>query len=831
MAASSYMKPNDFVGKMGKYPFPSRELSPEEKQKKDYFLAMNRAVFTDYSNGYCAVPFYWGDQRSIPELDAYATGRQGNSKIKPWLLPKSKKNKDGTWTTKMNVSWDIYAKVPQLLDMMMAKNIPHDFDPEFTCIDDDSIAAVESAREAMKFMLEDETKKFLKWMQFKPMDTPDPEMLGIQTSEEVDMFVDTGGYSLQWQMAALAAFKRSKVASKYKEFQDRIFRDIITNPEGICGAKITINNATHVPEFRRVDMAYAVLPHSQYNNFKNITWAGELRYMTIAEIHQENPELTSRELLQLAKDFQWMNPGYVNAVRNAEQRYGTYAAPHNNPFDIDPVSRCKILVMDMQWLSVDLKTNLKNDNTGIYKPVDFDYEIDKKAAKNGDYKVQNDVIKKYESIWVVGTDKFIRYGQCENVAYFGEKGDKTPRLDYKFAKHGNMSLIERLVAIADDMHMILVKYRNAWATLPAAPAMVIQKNLIENVFMNGELQQPEDLYQAFIEKGIMMVNGLDDHGDPLYAAGGMKPIDYADVSKMAQMLTLCSNELRIKVDEMREVLGLQNGADGGSTSPYQGLGETEIAIQQGMEALLPSFNAYNYLFEDIVDDTVHKWQMVAKEFKGMKIPYSLLGEKNMKMLELGKEFCSAAFAIQISISPSLQEKQAFLMSLQQMRALGQQSGGSQGLSTAEYMFVYDKVSAGLMKQAYWILGKIEQRKLRDARAVEERNMMANAEAQQQSAIQKGEQDREAIREKTRGQLENTELSKKLDMALEALKGLMAGTKAGESGVDKDAAAAAYVKSTQEADAIMMNAQPQPEIDPQQLAMEQAMTQTQGMQMA
>src|SRR5690606_30850568 len=113
------------------------------------------------------------------------------------------------------------------------------------------------------------------------------------------------------------------------------------------------------------------------------------------------------------------------------------------------------------------------------KEVDYDYRIKKKSVKDGDYSVKKKVIRKYEAQWIVGTELFLKKGVCKDQVYYGEDGNKTPSLDFFFVKTGNMSLVERCIAIVDQIDMIMVKHRNAWATLPATPAMAIQKDLLE----------------------------------------------------------------------------------------------------------------------------------------------------------------------------------------------------------------------------------------------------------------------------------------------------------------------------------------------------------------
>jgi hypothetical protein len=798
------LTPKDYKGK--NYSYPQDIINPKDKRKKQYFLDVNNALYSDYINNRLTTPYAYGEARSIDELRAYATGRQSPEKIKKWLLKKDPNNAT-KYVTKMNVSFDGYAKMPQLLDIMRSKNMSQEYDVDLTCIDEQSVATIESTRAMMKFILDENTKRFVQNTMFKPNIEPNPEELGLQNEEDVDSYIDAGGFTLQWQIAAEAACAKSKMESDYKEFQDQIMDDLIINPNGICGAKAYIEKSTKLPKFRRVDMRMALVPISKYRNFKDITRAGEIRTMTISEIRREHPNLTAQQLYDIAMDFQWMNPPLMGWQ---EGGYGNWMTSPAFSTPSDPVMSARIFVLDAQWLSVDIQTNIKNER-GFFKSVDYDYKLNAKDAKNGDQKIQKNVIKKYYSQWIVGTDTLLDFGICEDVVYYGEDGNKTPRLDYFFAQTGNMSLVERCVALIDDMNMIIVKYRNGWATLPASPAMAIQQNLIENVMLNGKVQQPEEIIQTLIEMGVLYYNSLDDNGDPLFMAGGAKPIEYMNVAQMASVMSVCSAELQVKANEIREVLGLQGGVDAGQKNPYQGLGETELAFQASNSSLQPTFNSFSYLFKDMFTDIIKKWQIVAKD-KAVKLPYSVLGVHNMKMLELSKDFTNSEYNVRVSIAPSSEERQAILQDLLALKQAGTASQGTQGISHAQYLYCYEKVMAGQIKAAYFVLSKIEARQKAEARAQQLQDQQANIESQQGSAQLKGQLDLQNIQEKGKIEQMNTMLAELLKTNRELTAMLVAPKKETESAPNVNLASTVIQQNTEDIANILVPEQQQPTED-------------------
>ena len=795
------MQPKEYKGK--NYAYPPDHIDPKKKLEKQYYLDVNQALYADYVNNRLAIPYGDTGARTIEELQLYAQGRQSPDKIKKYLL---KKNDNGQFVSKMNVSYEGYAKLPQLLDIMRSKNMAQEFDVRLTCIDENSMATIEATRNMMKFLVDKNTKEFLKNATYKPDVQPNPEELGLLNAADVDMHIDAGGFVLQWQIAAEAACAKSKMECHYKMFQDQIMDDLITNPNGICGAKTYIEKSTKIPKFRRVDMRRALVQPSIYRDFHDNNIGAELRELNMTTVSREHPNLTPQQLYDIAKTFQWMNPPLQNLHSFSDWFNSSTMYTAN-----DPVMSARIFVLDSQWLSVDTQINIKNKR-GFFKPVDYDYKLSAKDAKNGDEKIQKRVIKKYYSQWIVGSEVMLDYGVCEDVVYYGEDGNKRPRLDFFFAQTGNMSLIERCVALIDDMNMILVKYRNGWASLPASPAMAIQQNLIENVMLNGKVQQPEDIMRAFIELGVLYYNSLDDNGDPLFMAGGAKPIEYMNVAQMASVMSVCSQELLVKANELRDVLGLQNGADGGQKSPYQGLGETELAFQAASASLQPSFNSFNYLFRGMFTDIIKKWQIVAKD-KAVKLPYSVLGEHNMKMLELGSEFTTSEYNVEVSIAPSTEERTAILQNLLQLKNQGSATNGASGISAAQYIYLYEKVMAGQIKSAYFTLAKIEAKQKAEAAAAKAQDIASNGEEQRNSLAMKAEADAALLEKKGQIETENTLLAGLMKMNETLMKEIIQSRKPDDVPPNTQLAQAVIAENTNDiAEILTPEAEPQPEME-------------------
>jgi len=738
-----YKQIKDYANKRYDYPYPTDSIDPALKRQKSWYLATVQAMICDYASNYCYIPFEFGMKRSFATLRAYATGQQSPNKLKDSLIGRKKRREDGTYPTKMNISWDTYYIMSKMFDIIRERNMTVEFDVDVTCIDEDSLATKDADRQMLKYMIHPQTQAFLKATGHQVPHDVNPKAMGIQNQADVDLYFETGGYSTQREIACVAACQKTKMVSNYKVIQDATFDDLIT--VALTGWKTYIEKSTKLPKIRKCYIDRCVIPYSELNDFSDNTRAAEIRIMTIADIWKENPSLTAENLLYLAEKFQWLNQSfnYATAYKSFLD-LNRFNSP--NVIDLDPISRVRVMVLDAQWLSADVETNLKNersDGSIFYKEVPYYFEQDAKSKKNGDEVIRKNVIRKYEAQWVIGTEMFLNFGQCTDVVYYGPDGNKVPRLDYFFVKTGNASLVERCIALIDDIDLAIIKQRNTLATVPAAPGIAIQKDLIENVFLNGKKQQPDDVLTTLMERGILYYNSLDDQGKPLYMAGGQKPIEFLDVTKIVGVLTTYGNIIVEKVNEIREVLGIPQGTDGSTPQQYDGLGKTRLSMQASNAALFPTFNAYENLFRPAFDDIIKKWQIVASDH-GMKIGFSPLGTKAMKILQIGKDFSNAEFNIDVQLGINDEQKKELLASITQQKALGDQSNGQQGLNPAEFMFIYDRVLAGNIREAMYVMAQIQQKKTALAAQQKQIDYQNNAQLQQQSAQQKQQGDQQNI---------------------------------------------------------------------------------------
>lgn len=732
--ASQFQKIDSFVGQRTKHPFPNEDQNPKAKLEEEYYLSYCRAMMSDYCSNAYELPYAFGkDKRTFKELDEYATGTYPNSKIKDQLIgsgPRKKKN--GKWITKMNISWDTLPVISKMLDVMREKNMRQPYDVDANCLDDDSVQAKAADKAMLTYLVDENTKEFMRRTKFKPNVKIDPAAIGIMNESDVDLYFECGAYIFDREIASIAACNKTKLVSNYKVIQDQTFDDLIKF--GIAVWKNEIDPTTKTVKIRKCNLyspelqrCGVLLPYSSTNNFENMSKCAELVPMTISDIRKQNPNLNAQQIIHIAKCYSYLNPEYAPILNTLSN----YDSSVNGGYNIDPINRCKILVLDAQWLGVDIENYVKNESRSLYKAVDFDYKITNDRQRKGDRQIQKKVVKKFGCKWVIGTDILLSFGPAEDIIYYGPDGDRCPGLDFFATKTGNGSLIERCIAIQDDIDLANVKLRNALASAVPAPRMVIQTGLLDNVFLNNIKQQPEDNMATFRELGYLMVNAVDDDGKPIFT--NQKLVDFLPMG-IAEDINVFTGQILAGINNLREVLGIAQGADGSTPQKYDGVRKTELSAQSSNAALFPTFNCYQYLFEDAFNDVVKKWQIIAKDHD-IKLNYGPLGQKNMKVLSLDKEFTNADLNISLTLGSTDQDLLDLLNDIKQLRALGIQTNFNQGITTSEYIYLSETIKGGNTKQAMWVMAKVEQKKIAAQRVIDQQNQQQNAQAQQNSAAQ------------------------------------------------------------------------------------------------
>jgi hypothetical protein len=687
------------------YRYPSDNINPELKDNKEYHLAFAQAFLSDFANNRFHFNFEktGTSEYSIDELRAYATGMEGEARVKKNFFGEKKRDlKTGKYPTSMNIDWNGIDVMPKMFDVMRAVNMDIEFKTTARAIDEVSIQAKNLDREYLKNMIDRRTKDLLEKTKYHPNAPVSLEDIGAETEADVDLYFDSGAYITQREIASDACVSKSRHESGYRTNQSMWMDDVITL--GVQIGKNYIDKANKIAKTRYCDPKYTLFPFSKFLDHRNVTKVGEYREITIGELREEYPHIEEWQWKVIAR--QYANQQSVE-LQAAIGGTGYFSREVSNDYGQNYINSCKILILDIQWLTNDMSKRLINENNeDVYREVEYGYEVDKKFAKRGHKTITKNHVKKHYCSWIIGTDTLLDFGQ-EDAVYYGKDGNRIPGLDFFIEKTGNKSLVERCIPHIEDIKLAVVKKRNAIATLPPAPRMIIQAQLFDNVFLNEIKQTPEMLLDLFKEKGVLVVNNLDDFNKPIFQ--NAKAIDFVPTG-VIEDITLFSNEIIQGIERIREVTGLNQSVDASTPNSYVGLGKSQMAAAAANNALKPTFDRYVSFITRIDADLVKKWQLIAKWNKGLTLTHAPLGINTMQVLELGEDFTNAEIGIYTEMEYTNDEKQQLFGQIIELNKSYISTQGTFGLNTAEFMHLQDLINAGSFKFAKYVIARTEKKR-------------------------------------------------------------------------------------------------------------------------
>lgn len=731
-----------------------RSLPRDSRDKSDsqYFLDYCRAVWYRYKNGYSTELKY--NSAHLKLLAKYAEGTQGAVKVKEKLL---KMHKDGTFKGYMKDVFQTFDILPELIDIMMATNMKSDYRPTSQAIDRQSIKDRELEMGIAKFLVQEQTKDMLSYMGMKIESVLTEEEISVYNDVDVEVMFKTGGIQLQREIEAVAACNDAMAISRHKEIENQTTYDLIRY--GIASVKVYWDYAEEAARYRYVDPERLVVPQSKYNDFRDISYAGEWRFMRLHEIYSESPSLRPDQLTELIRNNASYNASFGGYLDN--ETIEGYVHGRNEAFD-----EYLIPVLDVEWLASDMEVNLisKTSNDGyIYKRVKRDYELDRKQRKNNDRLDKKKFVKKYHAIWVVGSEILLHYGRAKDNTYYGPKGRRVPHLDYTVWKTGKRSLVDRVRTVVDDINLNVAKHRSAIASLPPGPGLIIYEHALQNIKFGKTLQSPRDLIDGLVQGGVLIVNGRDSRGNYIASNGG-KAVDQIPPFAM-QQIAVFSAEISNQVNRLRQLLGLPEGLDGTTGSPYTGVGQVQLAAMASSNALFPTLSGIGPLFEQTMEKVVKKRQLMVK--RGSTELRNISDSNRYKVLSLSKDFSNYDFKIRIMFAPTDEEKTVLLQQINEMALAYVQSGGTVGCSKAEFFMLYKLIRANLFDEAMYQVARIEKMREQTNIRIQRENMLENGR-QNNESIELNKQARlEEIAEENR-QKRLGETAKALDESVSKL---------------------------------------------------------------
>lgn len=759
-----------------KFGFPSDNLPEVNKKDPKYFKQATQAILARYLNNQCEIGYNaaFDGRETIQTLRDYAAGRQGSDRYKNYLIGRIVKETGCRPLSTVDINWKPIDILPKKLGDVKGYMQKLKYDVVATAIDPMSVYSKDQIKAAAKLASDDLMRILHIEINEKAGGLavdPSGELIGqaagavpFQNAQQVDSFAAIGGIQLSQEIAMKILLDKTQHDSVASILNDLIIDDILAT--NMQGRKYYTEPGCDNVLWDHLELEGAIIPWSKYPDFRDATWAGQVKKITIAELRRTS-NLEEKEIIEIAKKF---NDSELNSSYRLDSFYNSVQESKDQGLGISVLDSIMVEIADVEWLGT-----TSSKHTSIVRPkdgvlavnkVDDDYpelsERDKKQGKEIKSYCRQVV---YKCKMVVGTDHIFDYGLVDDIPYKkNHKGKMVPVMSYSFMKGSGPSLTEKCIGFVDDANMALLKKRIIIKNLGTGPNIRINQSAFDNVKINGKLQSPADLMALFRDEGFLIVDDKNPWGQQ---TGSARPIDVVP-SDVIQRLQECRVELEFNMRMIEEITGLNAVFSASTPQSETGLGVSKIAVNSTINSIFPLIKIYEDAETAGYNIAAHKWKIKAANMDDSKRD-NFATDRAMRYIRIGKEIAWADYGIKLESGVTEDEKLALMGRTTQLADLRRQAGTG-GIKPSDELLIFELIRSGNIKLAQLTLVQIEEFRAQEDEQTAQRRYQENMQSQQQAAQQNSEAKQAEIQ--TEGQIQaSVELAKiQAEMQLEELKG-------------------------------------------------------------
>lgn len=559
-----------------------------EKNEK-FLLDYAKWVWSQYVNGVCGIGYngivY---SRTMAELRAYGRGMQNPSKYRDYLDPPDKKG-----NRLMDISWDTEKILPNLRAAI--KEMAHEInlEPDIEAVDERSKRTKEFMVEKMKMALDPRMQDLL---QQGGIDTAEIVPEGVETEFDVDFIDKMGAIKLVEEMEIKDMVTKTLERGGWDVIRDMLADDIVD----LHTLALHIRKVGKELVLEYIDPARIIARKSKYPDYRDTDYIGFWQSVTLSELREMGME--EEQLVEVAKKYAGIN----NNIKwsNWDQTYRENYLRQNGNLWYDSYT---IDVMTAYFLCRDAEKYVvgrhRNGNE-IYDKVSLDAKLDEKDIKRGKRFKEESRSKLYKVNWVIGTDCIFMSGEnTDNVL----DENNTPLMPIILVTGDGPSPIEKAIPLVDDIHMAIYKMRHVLTKMAPGPRMLIDKSRLRPMVSFGDEKiSMREMLEMYPKTGALFYESVGDFADP--TMGNQSPPFQFLNSGIGEDIGILSNEIAVKTDRLRTVMGVNALMDGTSRQPNMLKGVMEGLIMSGNTVNRPYSRLMMTFFRRVVSFVGNFWR-------------------------------------------------------------------------------------------------------------------------------------------------------------------------------------------------------------------------------
>lgn len=521
--------------------------------------------------------------------------------------------------------------------------------------------------------------------------------------EELDLFF--GG---QYQLPEEIMFEKGITAvldtSGWDVIKRKLLEDMIE--VGLACTKVSSSRDGKIT-VRRVIPENLIYSYSDYDDFRDMSFIGEVIAMKISDLREMYPNLDEEKFFKVSQK----SKNYTSSVKWEEKfRYNV-----DRPYDDWTVD-----VLDFEIRTVDSMIYQARINKFGNLIVE---KKDKEPLKVSDNK---EIIRKtmkvnYHGVYVMNSDIMLEWGVAKNMikpSIAKELSDVF--FSYSLYMHENldlenMAIPERMETSIRQMTLAHLKIQQLVAKLRPS-GLIIDIDALSDISLGqGKNVTPMEIQQIYDQTGNIYYRRKSEDGDQMNGVPISEAPNSGSIGQIQELITVYNHYLT----RLRDEIGVNEYREGASVNPKLGLGVQRSQVEASNNATDFIYDGYLNLYKQT-------------SFKSALLLYDsvLYGGQQYRDFLSDEEVKDKQFDVIVEVLPDEAEKQ-FLNSMIQTAI---------SANAIEFEDAFKVKNIKNYKLAEMYLSKAKRKKMKDDMQKAQQNSEMNAQSQQQSIMTKAQAD-------------------------------------------------------------------------------------------
>jgi len=702
MINTSFNAPMSEKYKNNRWGDPGDDFDPSKKKDdKIWFRKKAEWLYSLWLNGNAYIPF--ATTNEFARLRRYAQGNQPNAKYMDILCPVD--THTGERKGYMNISWDTLPIYSAFRDRARGALNKFDYATSVQCLDESSI----NEKGMMKWMsyIKEQNKEWEQTIRALVglEEEPEQEKLPMKprSIQEMEMIASMGGYQLPIEAAFESLLRKSEELSEWDEIKVKIEEDLIDI--GYIAVQDYTDPVSGKPRVRYVDPQYLIIASNRDNAYTTVADAGEVRFFTVGELKDYG--FDDNQIKEMAQAYQGM---YGNPAFNTLWRNGAWVW--------DQLTLFRVAVMDYDFESFDTYTFEYRNINGQEKPFKLPFDQEPAKPKKNKYE-KNKYARRYRAKWVIGTNIVFDYGYQYNQIFDSQN---RPKSSYSVYRVADRSMTSRCVAVIDDLHLALYKFRNAWA-MAAPSGFAVEWGSLSNMKSGENKMSPMDIIKIYRQNGQLLWKASMENGRVLN--NGQPPI-FPIEGGLGRILQEFMQTFEMHINTIRQLTAIGQGLDGNVSTGDLLKGTLQIAEASMTDTLRPCLLAYKRVKSRALDNLCLRWQLHLASEDINEIEEGVNG----KLISLTYNDVSKR-RIQVKCDMIIDDSQKQLLLGAAQQSMQQAKSGGIGITYLDFVFILQAIERGQIKYASMWLAYREELAQQQQMMMQQQNMQMNGQNMQQ----------------------------------------------------------------------------------------------------